>query len=97
MPANQALMFYRIIQEQVNNIIKHSEARAVILKLGSVNEMTVLEIVDNGKGFDPANYKKGLGLINMTNRAELFNGKLEIFSGIDKGCRIRVSIPVNHH
>ena len=95
LPANQALMFYRIIQEQVNNVIKHSEARAVILKLGTENDHTVLVIVDNGKGFDPANQKKGLGLINMANRAELFNGKLEITSGNNKGCRIRVEIPFN--
>ncbi len=95
LPANQALMLYRIIQEQVNNIIKHSEARAVILQLRTENENTVLEIVDNGKGFDPGNHKKGLGLINMTNRAELFNGKLEITAGINKGCRIRVAIPFN--
>lgn len=95
LPANQALMFYRIIQEQVNNIIKHSEARAVILKLGTENEHTVLVIVDNGKGFDPANHKKGLGLINMANRAELFNGKLEITTGVNKGCKIRVAIPFN--
>lgn len=95
LPANQALMLYRIIQEQVNNIIKHSEAKAVILQLGTENELTVLDIVDNGKGFDPANYKKGLGLINMTNRAELFNGKLDITTGINKGCKIRVTIPFN--
>lgn len=95
LPANQALMFYRIIQEQVNNIIKHSEAKAVILRLRTESEMTVLEIVDNGKGFDPANHKKGLGLINMTNRAELFNGKLDITTGINKGCKIRVAIPFN--
>jgi PAS domain S-box-containing protein len=90
---NQNLMIYRIIQEQLNNIIKHSEARSVILKLSSEGGFISLNIVDNGKGFDLGKSKKGLGLLNIVNRAELFNGKVEIITAVNKGCKLKVTFP----
>lgn len=91
---NQSLMLYRIIQEQINNIIKHSEAKNVIVKLCIEDDHIVLDVSDNGKGFDIKSRKKGLGLLNIINRADLFNGKVEIVSAINKGCKIKVTIPL---
>lgn len=81
---NQRLMIYRIIQEQINNIIKHADAKSVILKLTFEGKNILLDIADNGKGFDINTSKKGLGLINIINRADLYNGKVEIITGLNK-------------
>lgn len=93
-PENQKLSLFRIVQEQLNNIIKHSAAKNVLIKLFSKSDEFVLEIRDNGKGFDPTCFSKGIGILNIKNRVELFNGKAEIFSQPGNGCLLRVSFPV---
>lgn len=87
------LTFYRIIQEQIKNIISHAEASSILIKLISKANKVTLVIADNGKGFEFLKIKRGLGLNNIINRAELFNGKAEISSAPGKGCSIRVTIP----
>jgi PAS domain S-box-containing protein len=89
------LMLFRIIQEQINNILKHAEATAILVKLQSDAEQLILTITDNGKGFNTATIKKGLGIENMANRADLFNGKLDLKTEPGKGCSITVTIPLN--
>jgi signal transduction histidine kinase len=91
---NMKLMFFRIIQEQVNNILRHADADAIQIRLQSDAEYIILSIADNGKGFDSSNYKKGVGLINIINQAGLFNGKVEINASPGKGCTITVFIPL---
>lgn len=95
-PENMRLMLFRITQEQINNILRHAEAHMIWIKLESDAEYIVLTIADDGKGFDPSNYKKGLGLTNITNRASLFNGIVEIEAAKEKGCRLLVTIPLNN-
>jgi PAS domain S-box-containing protein len=90
---NLKLMFFRIIQEQVNNIIRHAAASNIHIRLQSDAEYMILTIEDDGKGFDPANYKKGQGFSNISNRAGLFNGKVEINAAPGKGCAITVIVP----
>jgi signal transduction histidine kinase len=94
LPDNLKLMLFRIIQEQVNNIVRHAQADSIQIKLQLDAEYIILTITDDGKGFDPANYVKGLGFKNITNRADLFNGKVEIESASGKGCTISVTIPL---
>jgi signal transduction histidine kinase len=94
LPENLKLMFFRIIQEQINNILRHAEADTIQIGLLSDAEHIILNVADNGKGFDSTNYKKGLGLINIINRAGLFNGKVDINASPGKGCTIIVSIPI---
>ncbi len=93
---NQKLMLFRIIQEQTNNIVKHARAKHVIISLRSTKGFINLEITDNGQGFNLKKTKKGVGLTNIINRAELFNGQVEIVTGQGKGCKIRVSIPLGN-
>jgi signal transduction histidine kinase len=93
LPDNLKLMLFRIIQEQINNIIRHANADKIQISLQSDAEYTILFIADNGKGFDSSAFKKGSGLTNITNRADLFNGQVEINASPGKGCSLSVSIP----
>jgi PAS domain S-box-containing protein len=94
LPENLKLMLFRIIQEQINNIIKYAEATSILIRLITDADQLMLVISDNGRGFDPSTVKKGLGLNNIVNRAELFHGKTEIKSSAEQGCTIIVTIPV---
>ncbi len=94
LPANLKLMLFRIIQEQVNNIIRHAQANSIQIRLQGDAEYVFLNISDNGRGFDLSHYKKGLGLTNITNRADLFNGKVEINAAPGQGCSLSVAIPL---
>jgi PAS domain S-box-containing protein len=94
-PDNMKLMLFRIIQEQINNIIRHAAATTLHIRLQSDAESLELNITDNGQGFDPdANGKKGLGLTNIINRVGLFNGKVDLQSAPGKGCTILVTVPL---
>jgi PAS domain S-box-containing protein len=94
LPENTKLMLFRIIQEQINNIIRHADASTILIRLETSQEKLSLVVSDNGNGFDPTVHKKGFGLTNIVNRAELFDGKVEIQSGEGKGCKVIVTIPL---
>jgi PAS domain S-box-containing protein len=95
---HQKLMLFRIIQEQANNVIKHAEARNLVMELSMdhVSNQVILEIADDGKGFDPEKIKKGLGLSNIMSRADMFGGKTTIVSATGKGCQLSVQIPIHN-
>lgn len=90
-PANLQLMLYRIIQEQLNNVLKHSGANEVVIELRYQHELVQLQISDNGSGFDPEKTKSGIGFNNIRNRLNLVNGKMQINTAPDKGCTLLVS------
>ncbi|MCU7550722.1 PAS domain S-box protein [Chitinophagaceae bacterium LB-8] len=90
---SKQLMTFRIIQEQLNNIIKHAQAENVTIKLYNNEFETFLEIIDDGKGFDINTVKKGLGLANIRNRAEIFSGTATITSSPGNGCHVIVYVP----
>ena len=92
-PENQQLMLFRIIQEQLNNVVKHAEASRVHMVIKNKNQQLKLEITDNGQGFDAQTVRRGLGLTNIHNRAELFGGKVEIVTAPGQGCTLKVIIP----
>lgn len=94
LPDNLKLMIFRIIQEQVSNIIRHARATAVGIQLESGESFVILRITDNGQGFDLQRYKPGMGLSNIANRAGLFGGKMEIDSSPGAGCTVTVTIPL---
>jgi two-component system sensor histidine kinase UhpB len=93
MPDNIKLMAYRIVQEQVNNIIKHSRATEAEIKLAVSRKMFNITVKDNGIGFDAKRRGKGIGLSNITSRAELHNGKVDVVSSPGKGCTLKISLP----
>ena len=85
---------YRIIQETLQNTIKHAQAKNVILGFSSnAEELTVL-IEDDGVGFNMKKSRKGIGLKNMKSRVEKLNGTLEIISAMNKGTQIHIKIPI---
>ena len=92
--SNARLTLYRIVQEQINNIVRHAEASQVIIELFPENDYVELVITDDGKGFDVETIRKGMGLKNMKSRAELLNGSAELITAPGKGCKLKVLIPV---
>ena len=92
----QKLMLFRIAQEQANNVLKHAEARNLIIELIMEENAVDLSISDDGKGFDMDSVKgkKGLGLSNISSRAELFNGEVNIVSAPGKGCKMKIHVPI---
>ncbi|WP_165760398.1 sensor histidine kinase [Niastella populi] len=88
------LMIYRIIQEQTNNIMRYAEAGYVRIAIEQIGNQLTLLIQDNGKGFDAKKQTKGIGLLNILNRAETLGGTLSIDSRQGGGCRLLVQIPV---
>jgi two-component system sensor histidine kinase UhpB len=87
-------MIFRIVQEQISNIIKHSKATEAEIKLTAARNEIVVTISDNGIGFDPRKRMRGIGLMNITSRAEVHNGKVEVMSSPGNGCTVKISIPL---
>jgi signal transduction histidine kinase len=87
------LNIYRIVQEQITNILKHADASAANITIWPVDSALVIKITDNGKGFDPLIKRKGIGISNMINRVESFNGAVVIDSNPGQGCSIDIRIP----
>jgi signal transduction histidine kinase len=87
--------FYRIIQEALNNTLKHAVATLVTIHLRSEGEKIVLEVIDNGQGFAPetASETGGMGLMNMQERLEKLNGSLTILSSPGQGTRVTAVVP----
>ncbi|HEY7062113.1 MAG TPA: PAS domain S-box protein [Chloroflexota bacterium] len=85
---------YRIVQEALHNIVKHARARHVALRLECSPAEIVLEVADDGVGFDPAAAHPGhLGLHSMRERAAALGGTLSIESAQGLGTRLRASLP----
>jgi two-component system sensor histidine kinase UhpB len=93
---NVQLMVFRIVQEQMNNVLKHSKATETEIRIAVTNQLLVLTIADNGIGFDPKRRVKGIGLMNITSRAEVHNGTVEIISSPGNGCTLKISIPIKN-
>jgi PAS domain S-box-containing protein len=91
------LNIYRIIQEQMNNILKHSNATHANFSLTDDASSLYVSIADDGKGFDLEQKRKGIGLANVSNRIESFNGQLKMTSAPGKGCEITITIPYLHN
>jgi signal transduction histidine kinase len=88
------LIIYRIIQEQVNNIIRHADAHQVSIELNSNTTHINLTIQDDGKGFNPSVPYGGIGLKNIKNRAKLYNGSMHIDSAPGEGCVLHVRVRI---
>ena len=93
----ERLMMFRIIQEQTNNIIKHSGANTVWISVFQKQRKVCLEITDDGIGFDNSQKSaaNGIGFINMKSRAAVFNGQLSVTGIPGKGCVLKLCFPVN--
>ncbi|MBB6681930.1 hypothetical protein H4O20_10790 [Aequorivita sp. 609] len=92
-----SLHLYRIIQEVLNNMIKHSDAKAAYIQIAKKNNFLETTIVDNGKGFDSIDklkFNNSLGMQTLVERAKILNSKIDIKSQINKGTQITLSTPL---
>jgi PAS domain S-box-containing protein len=87
------LNIYRIIQEQVNNMVKYASAGNVNITIEAKPAGLHIELKDDGAGFDLTKKRSGIGLSNMMNRIESFNGQMILESSLGEGCSIRIDIP----
>lgn len=91
-PGKKVTLF-RILQEQMKNILKYSGAWQVEILLQCKDKSAELTVIDNGIGFDPQKTRKGVGLSSIYERTRFYNGKMDINSAPGKGCKLIVSIP----
>jgi signal transduction histidine kinase/ligand-binding sensor domain-containing protein len=92
---NEEISIYRIVQESLNNVIKHSNATTAAVKIKRTENHVLIRIQDNGEGFTVETVKSksgGLGLIGLKERSQLLHGELLIDSEIGKGTTIEVRI-----
>ena len=92
LPGNIEEGFYRIAQEALNNVLKHAQARRVLIEVKSSEQITTLEISDDGVGFvmDQVQAKGGIGITSMFERAKRMGGKMKLDSTPRKGTYIKV-------
>jgi signal transduction histidine kinase len=98
-PEQHRLALYRIYQHAVNNVVRHAQAANLFTRLRLEKELVVLEIEDDGKGFElPARWIKlaregHLGLVGTLERAQAIGGQLRISTSPGKGTLIQVTVP----
>jgi PAS domain S-box-containing protein len=88
------LDIFRIVQEQLNNILKHAKASQAEVHLVKTNDTVQLVISDNGEGCDVATNNKGVGIMNIMSRAELYQGTVSILSQPGEGYVLKVGFPI---
>jgi signal transduction histidine kinase len=87
------LALYRILQELLNNTLKHAQATEVTITFMPDNQDLTITYQDNGKGFDLETLtKRGLGLKNIESRVSLIHGKLTYIPTVEKGVEVVISI-----
>ena len=87
---NKQLSVYRIVQELVTNAVKHADASAIFLQCTVENDLLLIEIEDNGKGFNPKTIRRNMGLNNIETRVKYLNGKMNIDASPGKGASISI-------
>ena len=92
--AEQAL--FRIAQEALTNAVRHAGAQQVVVRLDRIEDHVVLEVIDDGRGFDPEARgisARRLGLVSMRERAAQLGGQLDIESTVGEGTTVRARVP----
>ena len=91
-----ATALFRIVQESLNNIVKHAQAQHVFINLDSSGSQLSLTIQDDGKGFDTDTPSSGLGLISMRERALALAGAFSVVSNDERGVTVCIEIPMHN-
>jgi signal transduction histidine kinase len=89
-----AIHVYRVLQEALANVARHSGAKQAAVRLRSRGRSIELEIEDRGSGFSPNASRRGLGLVAMRERAALLGGTVTVEGGLDGGTRVRLIVPL---
>jgi signal transduction histidine kinase len=96
LPDNIEVSIFRITQELLNNVLKHSEANFVSLLITLKANVVTMIFEDNGKGFDASTVKKGIGFSSLSSRVELLNGDIKYEKGDGVGTMAIVKIPISN-
>jgi signal transduction histidine kinase len=91
-----AISIYRVVQELLNNVIKHAAANTVLVQVLKEAGKLIINVEDNGKGFDTAliEHAGGMGWKNIRSRIELLNGKIDIQSAANKGTAVNIEMNI---
>jgi len=96
LPAEQRLLLFRIVQEALQNILKHAKASSITVTIRSTNDQYKLQVIDDGVGFDvhEARLTNSMGMNNIRERISLMRGTLNILSAPGKGTTLDLQIPI---
>ncbi|PWG04601.1 sensor histidine kinase [Polaribacter aquimarinus] len=94
LPQKIEITIYRIVQELINNIIKHSKATEVSVQIFNANNTIILIVEDNGVGFAKGKSKKGIGLLNISSRLDMVNGDVNFEPSPKSGTLVTIKIPL---
>jgi two-component system, NarL family, sensor kinase len=89
-----AITIYRIVQELINNVLKHAAAKTAIVQLSKTNGTIAVTVEDDGKGFDTGILKqsKGIGWSNIQSRVDFLKGNLDVQSQAGKGTSVHIEL-----
>ena len=87
------LIVYRIVQELMNNILKHAQATECLIQLAYLPDQLSITVEDDGNGFDSQLEKKGMGWINIRQRVEFLKGSLDLNTSEGNGTSVQINIP----
>lgn len=93
--ADLAIGVYRIAQAALANVVRHANARRALLAVECEQRQLVMEISDDGVGFQVSSTDNGVGLLSIRERAESLGGRVEIDSALGRGTRLRVTFPLD--
>ena len=85
---------YRIAHEALNNALKHAAATAITVRLDTLSDPILLEVIDNGRGFDSSASHYGLGLAMIREHSARISADLTIHSDINQGTRLSLLVPL---
>ena len=91
--SNAGVQIYRVLQEALNNVSRHSGAKEAWVRLKFLSNALLLEVEDHGKGLSAHRSQPGIGLVGMRERAELIGGKLELLQPNGGGTLVRLTVP----
>jgi signal transduction histidine kinase len=86
---------YRMLQETMQNIYKHANAKHIKISFQLKNDVILLSVQDDGTGFNTNKARKGIGIKNFESRAKEIGGKVEIFSKLNQGTKVNIHVPIN--
>src|SRR5262249_45923913 len=93
LPRAFEIHFYRVVQESLSNVIKHSRATAATIRAQARKDIIRLEIWDNGCGCDTSSFESGCGLASISERVRTMGGTVSFVSQPEKGMRIEIVLP----
>ena len=93
LPKDQKLVLIRVIQESLNNSIKHAFPENILIRMISIDEKRQILIRDDGKGFDSTQKSTGSGMFNLKKRMETIGGGFALTSAVGKGTEITLTLP----